>query len=65
MKIDKRVPFFLIAALVCALLVPVADPAHRWVAMTTAIAYAVLSLLFALDSWSRARERRRSNATPT
>ena len=65
MTIDKRVPFFLIAALVCALLVPVADPAHQWVAMTTAIAYAVLSLLFALDSWSRARERRRSRGTPT
>jgi uncharacterized membrane protein len=58
--IDQRVPFFLIAGVVCALLVPVADPDHRWVAAATAITYAVLALLFALDSWSRARERRRS-----
>ena len=61
--IDKRVPFFLVAGVVCALLIPVADPKHRWVAEAAAIAYAVLALLFALDSWSRARELRRDRAT--
>jgi hypothetical protein len=59
--IDKRVPFFLVASLVCALLVPVADPQHRWVAAATAITYAVLALAFALDSWSRAHERQKSS----
>lgn len=63
--IDRRVPFFLVAGLACALLVPVADPQHRWVAVTTAITYAALALLFALDSWSRARERRKSSNART
>ena len=55
---DRRVPFFLIAAVVCALLAPLADPEHRWVALATAVAYALLALLFALDSWARRRTTR-------
>ena len=52
---EKRVGFFLIAAVVCALLIPAADPEHRWVAATTSITYVVLAILFAVDNWSRAR----------
>jgi hypothetical protein len=52
---DRRVPFFLAAAVICAALVPVADAAHRWVAWATAGAYVVLALLSFLDSKSRSR----------
>jgi Ca2+/Na+ antiporter len=52
---DRRVPFFLIAAIVCVALVPVADPQHRWVAWTTAAIYVVLAFLLFLESRSRSR----------
>jgi hypothetical protein len=51
---DRRIPFFLGSAVVCLLLVPVADP-FAWVAELTAATYVVLALLVALDSLSRSR----------
>jgi hypothetical protein len=52
---DRRALVFLIFAVVCALLVPVAEAEHRWVAEVTAIAYVVLAGASALDAWSRSR----------
>jgi hypothetical protein len=51
---DRRARFFLAAALVAAVLVPVADPEHRWVAAVLSIAYVVLAAASWLDSRSRA-----------
>jgi hypothetical protein len=50
---DRRALFFTGAALVCFLLVPVADAKHRWVAVATGVVYLVLAVLSALDHWSR------------
>ena len=55
MKGDRRAIEFLLFAVVCATLVPVAEPAHRWVAEVTAFAYVVLAAGSALDAWSRSR----------
>jgi hypothetical protein len=52
---DRRALFFLGAAAICALLVPIADASHRWVAATTAVVYVVLAALSALDHASRTR----------
>jgi hypothetical protein len=52
---DRRARFFAVAALVAALLVPVADPEHRWVAVVLAIAYVVLATTSWLDNRSRAK----------
>jgi|tagenome__1003787_1003787.scaffolds.fasta_scaffold13419446_2 hypothetical protein len=54
---DRRAVFFLIAAGVCLLLVPLSDPKHRWVAGVTAIVYLVLAALSALDHHSRSGRR--------
>ena len=55
MKFDRRAIFFTIAAVVCALLIPVIEPEHRWVTELTAITYVVLAIASALDAWSRGR----------
>jgi uncharacterized membrane protein YqjE len=52
---DRRAVVFVVFALVCVALVPLADPEHRWVAWTTAAAYVVLAVLSAIDHWSRSR----------
>lgn len=52
---DRRALFFLVAAVICVVLVPLADPEHRWVAWATAFAYVVLAVLSALDHRSRSR----------
>ena len=53
---DRRLWFFLVAAVVSAALIP-PTPAHlRWVPMAISCAYAVLALLVALDLWSRRRQ---------
>ena len=59
---DKRVPFFLGSALLCALLVPLSDTDLRWVPVVTGVTYLVLALLVAVDSASRRRSRRRRGA---
>lgn len=52
---DKRVPFFLIAAIaVIALYFPTPEK-YRWVPLSLAIVYLVLAVLTALDQWSRSR----------
>ncbi len=55
MKRDRRALVFVIFAIVCALLVPVAEPAHKWVAEATSVTYLVLAAASALDAWSRSR----------
>jgi hypothetical protein len=50
---DKRVPFFTIAALLAFALTPVADAEHRWVAVTVGATYLVLAGLTLLDTRSR------------
>ncbi|HVT75986.1 MAG TPA: hypothetical protein VHD87_03070 [Acidimicrobiales bacterium] len=52
---DRRALFFILSAVVCALLVPLAEPEHRWVAEFTAVVYVVLAAASALDAWSRSR----------
>jgi hypothetical protein len=49
---DRRATFFLVAALVCVLLVPVTDD-DRWVPIVTAIVYVLLALASFLDARSR------------
>jgi hypothetical protein len=51
---DRRSAFFLVAAIVCAALIPFAEP-HRWVAIALAISYVVISAA----SWADGRTRRR------
>jgi hypothetical protein len=50
---DRRAAFFAGAALLCFALVPVADAGHRWVAWGTGVVYVVLTVLSALDHWSK------------
>jgi hypothetical protein len=53
---DRRAPFFLVAAAMGFALTPVADPQHRWVAIAVGVTYVVLAVLSALDSWSKNRD---------
>jgi hypothetical protein len=53
--IDRRAVFFVLSAVVCVALVPLAEPQHRWVPEVTAIVYVVLAVASALDAWSRSR----------
>ncbi|MEA3019976.1 MAG: hypothetical protein QOI47_1500 [Actinomycetota bacterium] len=52
---DRRVPFFLIAAITSLALYYPAPADFRWVPLTLSIVYVVLAALAALDLWSRAR----------
>jgi negative regulator of sigma E activity len=58
---DRRISFFLIAAVVCLLLVPPTPPEFRWVAEVTSAAYVVLAVLVGLESLSRRRSRVRED----
>jgi hypothetical protein len=53
--VDKRIPFFAIAAAISFALTPVADSEHRWVAVTLGAVYVLLAVLTLLDQWSRSR----------
>jgi hypothetical protein len=55
--IDRRAVFFLGAALLSLVIVPLADAGHRWVAVATAATYVVLAACSALDHISRGRDR--------
>ena len=46
---DRRAMFFLLAALVCLLLVPLADEEFRWITLAVSITYMVLALASYLD----------------
>ena len=50
---DRRAAFFLFAALLGALLIPIADPQHRWVAVAVTITYTLLAAASALDKRTR------------
>jgi hypothetical protein len=50
--IDRRAVFFLLAAVVCALLAPVTD-GYGWVAVSLAVVYVVLAAVSYLDHRSR------------
>ena len=52
---DRRALFFLYAAVACVMLTPIADEKLRWVPVTLAAVYLVLSGLSLLDAWSRHR----------
>ena len=55
--IDRRITFFLAAAVVCSLMTPLAPRELRWVPVATAVTYVVLAILVALESLS-GRSRR-------
>ena len=54
---DRRITFFLAAAVLCALMTPLAPGEVRWVPVATAVTYVVLAILVALESLS-GRSRR-------
>ena len=55
---DRRISFFLVAAVICLLLLPLSPPEFRIVCEITAAVYVVLALAVALDQWSRRRDER-------
>ena len=55
---DRRAVFFLGAAVVCALLIPVTGGEHRWVPIALSIVY----VLLALGSWTDNRSRQHQQA---
>ena len=60
---DRRAVFFLGAAVVCALLIPVTDGKFRWVPIALSIVYVLLALASWADSHSRRQVRRRRAGT--
>jgi hypothetical protein len=64
---DRRAAFFFIASVAGFLLIPVADPAHRWVAIMVGVVYFLLALASIADARSRATTppRRRPPTDPT
>ena len=57
MRLDRRVPFFAIVAVVAFALVPLADPSLRYVPTAVGITYVVFTVLFFLDWLGRRSER--------
>ena len=55
---DRRIWFFLGAAVVSAALTPPTPASFRWVPMVLSCAYLVLVVLVAVDSLSRRRQDR-------
>jgi predicted Na+-dependent transporter len=51
--VDRRAVFFIVAAMVCALLIPVTPDKFRWVGELLTGLYIVLSLASLLDHVSR------------
>ena len=62
--IDRRITFFLGAAVVCAAMTPLAPSSFRWVPIATAVTYVVLAILVALESLSSGRARREDDREP-
>jgi hypothetical protein len=54
----RRTTFFLISAVLCAVLIPAADEKLRYVPITLAFAYVALAIISQLDHWARGRARR-------
>ena len=59
---DRRAAFFLAAALLCAVLIPLSDPTHRWVPVSLTVVYVLLAGASALDRRSRSRVQPRYRA---
>jgi xanthine/uracil permease len=51
--VNRRVVFFLVAAVICLALVPVVDTKFRWVPEGVGGIYLVLTALAALDAFGR------------
>ena len=60
---DKRSVFFVISAVVAALMIPLSDADLRWVPEVVAVTYVVLAVLSFLDYESRRRGSLRRAAT--
>ena len=60
---DKRSVFFVISAVVAALMIPLSDADLRWVPEVVAVTYVVLAVLSFLDFESRRRGSLRRAAT--
>ena len=56
---SRRVSFFAIAAVTCAVLTLAAPAALRWVPEMVSIVYAILAGLTALEEWSTKRHHAR------
>ena len=56
---SRRVTFFVIAAVTCAVLTLAAPADLRWVPEVVAVVYGVLAALTALEEWSTTRHHRR------
>ena len=54
---DRRIWFFLVAAVVAGALTPLAPTKFQWVPQATAGAYVLLAVLVALDAAGRRRGR--------
>jgi len=52
-RLDRRVPFFLLVAVLCFALVPLADKGLRHIPIAIGITYVVLALAFLLDWMGR------------
>ncbi|MET0830820.1 MAG: hypothetical protein ABWY62_00440 [Acidimicrobiia bacterium] len=57
---DRRVYFFLGAALVVVAIYPFTPAQYRWVAASVAVIYVVFAVLFAVSSISTERAARRN-----
>jgi hypothetical protein len=55
---SRRVSFFAIAALACAVLTLAAPADLRWVPEIVAVVYGILASLTALEEWSTSRHHR-------
>jgi hypothetical protein len=60
---DKRSVFFVLSAVVAALMIPLSDADLRWVPEVVAVTYVVLAVLSFLDYESRRRGSLRRAAT--
>lgn len=56
---DRRTGFFLVAAALGAILTPLADEEHRWVAIAVTATYLVFVAASILEKWSRDRTQAR------
>jgi hypothetical protein len=54
---SRRVTFFVGAALVCALLVPVSPADLRWVPIAVSAVYFVIAALTGIEDWLEERRR--------
>jgi hypothetical protein len=52
---DRRAAFFAFAAVVCFLLIPLAEDKYKEVAGGVGLVYILLAVASALDHWSRRR----------